>query len=211
MTRFGASSRRDTRLPHVEPRPYDSRMSARLLLTALLGLIAAGPAIAGDAADAMLESFQRRQHVNRIGMTVLGGWAVGNIALGSILYLTGTGDPAFHQMNALWNTVNLGLATAGLVQAFRATPPPTPAREIRAQHSIEKILLFNAGLDIGYMAIGLYLMQLDEGRFAASYPGWGRSLILQGGFLFAFDVVMFLIHRQNRAYERALPTPRRSE
>ena len=180
-------------------------MNSRALLTVLLGLIAAGPAIAGDTADAMIESFQRRQHVNRIGMSVLGGWAVANIALGSILYLTETGEPAFHQMNALWNTVNLGLATAGLVQAFRGTQPATFAKEIRAQHSLEKILLLNAGLDVGYMAFGLYLMRLDEGQFAASYPGWGRSLVLQGGFLFAFDIVMFLIHRQNRVYERALP------
>ena len=199
------------RLPGPEERPYSTRMSSRGLLTALLRLITAGPVIAEDVADSMLESYQRRQHVNRVGMIVLGGWAVGNIVLGSVLSLTEIGDSAFHQMNALWNTVNLGLATAGLVRAFRGSPPPTFAKEIRAQHSIEKILLLNAGLDGGYMAFGLYLMQLKEGRFAESYPGWGRSLVLQGSFLLAFDLVMYLIHRQNRAYERALPASPTSE
>ena len=180
-------------------------MSTRLLLSALFGLIIVGPVIAGEPAEALLESFQRRQHVNRIGMSVLGGWAVGNIALGSVLYFTEAGDPAFHQMNALWNTVNLGLAGAGLVQAIRAPAPDSLAKEIRAQHGIEKILLLNAGLDVGYVAFGLYLMQLREGQFAASYPGWGRSLVVQGGFLFAFDLVMYFVHRRNRAYERSLP------
>ena len=178
-------------------------MISRMLLL-LLGFALAVPAVASDAETIIRESFEQRRHVNRIGMTVLGGWAVGNIALGTTLYLTGAGDEAFWQMNALWNTVNLTLAAAGLLQAARGEVPVTLPAEITAQHRLEKILLVNAGLDVGYMAAGLLLTQIEQGRFAASHPGWGRALVVQGAFLLVFDVVMAVAHSRNRTYERAL-------
>ena len=167
-------------------------------------MVTAAPRAAGEPSQIILESFGRRERVNRTGMIVLGSWALANIALGTGLLLAGEGDSAFHQMNVMWNTVNLGLAAAGLIRSTRARVPATVAAEIRAQHAIEKVLLVNTGLDVGYMAAGALLTALDMGRFAESYPGWGRSIVVQGGFLFAFDLAMTLIHRRNRSYERAL-------
>lgn len=179
-------------------------MVARIALILLASAVVATP-VAAETVDVIRESFERRMQINRAGMTVLGSWAVGNIALGTGLTLAGVGDPSFHQMNVLWNTVNLGLAAGTLIHARRATPSESLAQEIRAQHRIEKILLFNAGLDVGYMALGLWMRDMDSGRLADELPGWGDALILQGAFLFVFDLALFAIHRRNRIYERALP------
>lgn len=170
-----------------------------------MGTLAAGPALAGDLTDPLRASFDRRQRINRVGMSVLGGWAVANIAIGSALYFADVGDTAFHQMNAMWNTVNLGLAAAGLFQSIRGSVPDSLSAEIRAQHSIEKILLLNAGLDVGYIAAGFLLTQLQSGPMVDSYPGWGRGLMLQGAFLLVFDLAMYAVHSRSRPYEAALP------
>ncbi|MCB0846751.1 MAG: hypothetical protein KDE26_26060, partial [Bacteroidetes bacterium] len=75
-------------------------------------------------------------------------------------------------------------------------------KTVKAQNQIEKILLFNAGLDLAYIASGAYLIERSKtnpanaGR-AEQFNGYGQSLILQGGFLFVFDLTAFLIHQRN--------------
>ena len=185
-------------------RQYILNMMIPIFSLLLLTTVVVAAPIAANTPSIIQESFDRRTQVNQVGMTVLGAWAIGNIAVGTSLAIAGVGDPAFHQMNALWNTVNLGLATFSLIQARRALTPPTLAKEIQAQHSIEKVLLFNAGLDLGYMATGLWLREMNSGPWAEELPGWGNALILQGAFLFVFDLVLFAVHRRNRIYEGAL-------
>lgn len=128
-----------------------------------------------------------------------------NIA-GGVAGATLSEDPTaagFWEMNALWNTVNLTLAGTTLVAERRRTDPSgttdltLPAYRAES-HRLEKILLFNAGLDLGYMALGGWMW--DRGRRGAGLPnsgvgperlaGWGQALVLQGGFLFLFDVVL---------------------
>lgn len=97
-------------------------------------------------------------------------------------------------MNALWNTVNLGIAGFGYYSAFKTDPASFDLYQtISEQHKIQKVLLFNAGLDIGYMATGLYLREraknTSNAEKALKFKGWGKSIILQGGFLFVFDVI----------------------
>lgn len=147
---------------------------------------------------------QDRLQKQRTSMLVLGGWAIGNIALGAALYGSRQGeDRYFHLMNAGWNLVNLGLATAGYITATTADPGSLDLlATVKAQHSIEKIFLFNAGLDVGYMLGGLYLM--ERSKTAEKKPerlkGFGKSIILQGGFLFVFDLAAYFVqashHRQ---------------
>jgi hypothetical protein len=49
------------------------------------------------------------------------------------------------------------------------------------------------------MATGLYLMERSKRatRNQDLLKGYGSSLILQGGFLFAFDIIMFLVQRES--------------
>jgi len=103
-------------------------------------------------------------------------------------------------MNALWNTVNLGIAGLGLAGSLRAVPGQDLYESIDAQYGLEKALLFNAGLDIAYIMTGLYLAQLSRsaGDQSERLQGYGESLILQGGFLLGFDLVVYLAQRRGR-------------
>ena len=147
---------------------------------------------------------QNRLDRQRNAMIVLGTWAVGNIAAGSILQANRTGeDQYFHRMNAYWNGVNLILAGSGLYTALTTDPGGFDlAESIVQQQRIEKILLFNAGLDVGYMLGGAYLMERAR-RPDQEQPerlrGFGRSIVLQGAFLFAFDLGAYFYIHQNAA------------
>ncbi|MCB0636992.1 MAG: hypothetical protein KDC54_10270 [Lewinella sp.] len=145
----------------------------------------------------------RRLQKQRSAMLVLGAWSVVNIGAG--LALRGqdkTTTHHFHTMNAAWNTVNLAIAGFGYWSASRSDPGSFDLfSTIDEQYKFQKILLFNAGLDVGYMATGLFLIERSrhpDRANPARLKGFGQSLLLQGGFLFAFDLVNYWIHaRQN--------------
>lgn len=103
----------------------------------------------------------------------------------------------FHQMNFLWNTVNLGLAGAGLWEVFHTDPAALDlAGTLSAQHQIEKLLLLNTGLDIAYITAGFYLRErsLRQSSNSERLAGYGDALLLQGGFLLLFDVGFYASH-----------------
>ena len=140
-----------------------------------------------------------RLQTQRRAMLVLGSWAVGNMAIGTALQGNRSGeDKYFHRMNIYWNTVNLTLAGIGYYSALKADPAAFGLTEtLQEQHSFQKILLFNAGLDVGYIAGGLYLMErarrFDPGRKHDRLRGFGKSIIMQGSFLFLFDLATYFI------------------
>ncbi len=115
------------------------------------------------------------------GMWTLNAWALSNIATGIPLGLT-VEDPrqaAFYGMNAGWNTINLGLATMALV---KDSPVDT--------EKWSRIFWVNAGLDVGYVATGLYMAHRGRETGNPQMEGWGNSIAMQGGFLVGFDAVM---------------------
>ena len=149
--------------------------------------------------DLLLEDFNRnRLQKQKTGMLILGGWAVGNIASGIILSKQKEGsDKYFHAMNAGWNTVNLVIAGFGYYGALKADPASFDLYQtVQEHHKFQKILLLNAGLDVGYMAGGLYLIERSKNtsKNPERLKGFGQSIILQGGFLFAFDLVNYFVH-----------------
>jgi len=153
----------------------------------------------------LLEFNQIRLKKQEIGMLVLGGWAVGNIATGALLAGQRSGeDKYFHIMNIGWNAVNLGLATVGYLNAINGDPASYDmAATIQQQYNIEKILLLNTGLDVGYMLGGLYLMERSKNnnKNPERLKGFGKSIILQGAFLFTFDLIFYFTHAQTRSME----------
>ena len=144
---------------------------------------------------------QDRLTLQKQGMYVLGGWALANFAYSGASLQGATGSTLrFHQMNILWNTVNAGLAGAGLYAAITGeTEGYTTLSTWNEYRKTEKILLLNTGLDAAYIMSGIYLLEkakTDEGR-ANRWKGYGRSLILQGSFLMLFDTGLFyLTNRQ---------------
>lgn len=169
-------------------------MKRFLLISTLLSLSIVAYAQMGD----LTEFNQQRLNRQKTGMLVLGGWAVANIAGGLVLQNNTDGsDKYFHLMNAGWNGVNLAIAGLGYYGAMNADPSSLDMMgTIQEQYKFQKILLFNAGLDIGYMAGGLYLMERSKNteNNPERLKGFGRSIILQGGFLMAFDLVNYFVH-----------------
>ncbi len=194
----------------------NTRLSAGLLACLLLAVGTVAP-LAADTVSAGRSSGYgasppgNRDRIVRTGMTVLGGWAVANIATGIIGMLVAE-DPAargFWEMNAMWNTVNLGLAGWSLYDLSRSGGVSADM-DIEAyreeSHGLEKVLLFNAGLNFAYMAVGGWMW--DRGMRGYGLPaadisanrlrGWGQSMVLQGAFLLAFDLSMARVVARDR-------------
>ena len=161
----------------------------RAVWLALVALLALPPVNGQETQRGNLPVLTRR------GMLVLGGWAIGSIAIG-VGGAFVAADPtwqAFWATTAGWNVVNLALAVGSLTAPARPAPPDDP---VAAHHRLEKLLLFNAGLDVGYMATGAWAW--DRG---ASGTGWGalepdqltglgQAVLVQGAFLLIFDLVL---------------------
>lgn len=135
-------------------------------------------------------------------MAVLGVWALLNLVV-SGYYVARTDKSTephhFHLMNVGWNLVNAGLAVFGLLSAHpNQVAGMTLADSLTAQFNFEKILLFNAGLDVAYIATGSWLRA--RAASADQRPerllGFGRSLWLQGAFLLVFDVGFYFVYHQ---------------
>ena len=141
-----------------------------------------------------------RNHINKYAMLSLGSWAVGNMAVNGALYRSGERDRKyFYQMNIAWNAVNLAIAGFGLYGALNPETTLTLFESVQQQSNIEKILLFNAGLDVGYLMTGFYLKERAKNsiKHHDRFKGYGNSLILQGGFLFLFDLTVYFIQAGN--------------
>ena len=152
----------------------------------------------------------KRIKVNKTGMQILGAWGIVNIADGGIGYFTAKQDEwkYFHKMNAVWGVVNTGIAALGLVNGRREQ-----AEKINAMTAYErykaskKIYLINSGLDVLYMATGLGLTRYAETtkQNAAIFNGFGKSIVMQGAFLFIFDNFMYTTHaRYNSKWIRVM-------
>lgn len=142
--------------------------------------------------DDLLAFNQERLRVNKTGMTILGSWAVLNIGVGAALAGRAEGaEKRFHQMNIGWNAVNLGIAAFGYFQNRKSDPASYSFEEtIKENYSMQKVILFNAGLDVGYIASGFYLIEKSKNAAenADLWEGFGKSIVLQGGFLLLFDI-----------------------
>ena len=181
------------------PGPYN-HLPMRYRIAFLFTVLCCTCVLAQDMSDVLELETTRLAHQRR-AMWVLGGWAVGNIGLGLALRDSETTAGRFHEMNAVWNVVNLGIAGASLLTL--GEPEATAVAGWGANLKFEKLLLFNAGLDVGYVLGGLYLTERARRPEAdtARLRGYGRSVMLQGAFLFVFDLAnYFLAHGRDNAY-----------
>lgn len=146
--------------------------------------------------------YHQSLRINNAGMVVLGSWALANITLGAYGWNRYDGQRAyFHQMNLFWNTVNLAIAGIALYSNVTADYLGWGTEDILdRQMKTQRLFLINAGLDVVYMGTGLLLKHI-----AHRYPGkeerlagYGNSVMLQGAFLFLFDLVLYGIQRSHR-------------
>jgi hypothetical protein len=169
------------------------------VLSILLLTIVSGVALSQSEQDITLFD-QQQQRINQNGMIVLGSWASTNIVTGLIARSQTTETARyFHEMNALWNTVNVTLAGVSLIQS-RKEQPFGLTYSLKRQRKLENIFLINSGLDLAYIGSGFYLRHAasdQTGLKSQRLEGYGNSLLLQGGFLLFFDGAMYLIHKRH--------------
>lgn len=154
-----------------------------------------------DLQNDLLNIQTRQSNMAKASMISLNTWAVGNIAYGTIANFNSSGEAKyFHQMNAIWNVVNLGIGIPGIIGAYKKGEPKTLKELYDYQHKIEKVYLINTGLDVAYIASGLALRNFGQnkaGEARLRLKGYGNSLMMQGGYLLIHDIAMLLMYKSN--------------
>lgn len=144
-------------------------------------------------------------------MIALTTWGFANLTAGTTLWLVSPTDSSwryFHQMNALWNTVNVTLGIIGWVNSNREVPSATPINmSIQRSRKSQQVFAINLGIDFAYLTAGALTWDLGETYQNPRAIGWGQSIVLQGGFLLVFDAVMLGLHQ--RHLERFLSARKR--
>jgi hypothetical protein len=153
----------------------------------------------GLGAQELPEAWEAEQSFRQTGMLVLGSWATANIVTGLIGRSQTEGSQSrFHEMNAIWNSVNLGIAVFGYFSAQNLDPSGSAFELYKSQQQLDRVLLINAGLDVAYMATGLWMRERSKNISGNSelWMGYGNAIILQGAFLFVFDLAMVGLHQR---------------
>jgi len=142
--------------------------------------------------------YQNSLAIQKTGIIILTSWAGLNILTGiSGNFRYQNESKYFFQMNAAWNVVNLGIAAFGFVGIANAVLEVDASNMFQEMEKFDRILLINVGLDVFYISIGSYLLSAGLKNNRVRFIGYGRSIILQGGFLFLFDLILFLVHSPN--------------
>jgi hypothetical protein len=107
-------------------------------------------------------------------------WAIPWMGAGILgLWLSSTdSQKGFWGMSGAWGFVNGAIALIGLLGA-----------ETQDYASLRTTLWVNAGLDVLYVASGLYLLSRPE----ETWRGGGAAILIQGGFLLVFDILHALL------------------
>jgi hypothetical protein len=107
-------------------------------------------------------------------------WAIPWMGAGILgLWLASTdSQKGFWGMSGAWGFVNGAIALIGLLGA-----------ETGDYAGLRTTLWINAGLDVLYVASGLYLLSRPE----ETWRGGGTAILIQGGFLLIFDVLHALL------------------
>ncbi len=152
-------------------------------------------------AQTLLNYNEERQQIDQQLMIGLGTWAASNFALSGygLAKAANAQERYFHQMNVMWNTVNIGLAVPGYFRAKNAKLDLSKKQTFAAQKKTQHIFLINSGLDLAYLASGFVLRQQNsmDASKQAQFKGYGNSLLLQGGFLLLFDLSAYWIHQHH--------------
>ena len=183
-------------------------MKRTILISGLLLFVAVG--LFGQT-EALTQFNTERLQINKVGMIALTSWAVGNIGVNAFLTRNASGsDGHFYRMNIYWNIVNLALAVPGLRHSIITDPASLSLAEtVGEYHQMGKIVLFNAALDMAYITGGFLMKEMAKSREKRRdiLDGYGRSLILQGGFLLVFDAVLFTaLQLKNKDLTKILET-----
>jgi len=123
-------------------------------------------------------------------MAILLGWGVANVGIGLFRRkLTNQVRRYFWQMNLAWGLVDAALAAVTL--RALATDYMRFATDRAFQVNQIKVIGLNIFLDVLYVLGGLALLKVNVQKRSARRQGYGRSIVVQGGFLLVFDLILF--------------------
>lgn len=116
-------------------------------------------------------------------------WSMVSAALGLLMSARGGFWAGVGSQFIGWAAVNLGITyfgTRGTNQrrARLGKDAHTQAVQVREARGLRRLLLINAGLDVLYMLGGALMMRRQGERTR----GAGLGIVLQGAFLFVFDL-----------------------
>lgn len=138
-------------------------------------------------------AFQEAWQFNKKGMWTLTSWSLVNISSSIIASQTLDKTPNyFHQMNGMWNSVNLGLGTLGLISSYRTLKKNQWQNYPNGINKTIKSYKINFYIDFAYITSGALSWGLHQNtRNPDLAKGYGQSIITQGLFLLVFDYVMY--------------------
>ncbi len=130
------------------------------------------------------------------------GWAAASIAFGLALVRR---DSPFHkgmgEQLAGWGVINGLIAIFGGIGATRRRRQPDAeliATQAAEKRKLSRLLWINSGLDFFYV-LGGVLATRTRGAADERWRGRGVGIIIQGAFLFFFDLINVLLLRRLRA------------
>lgn len=169
----------------------------KIILSLIFGVILSNQMV--GQSDSLLHYNQNRCSIDKKLMLGLVSWATTNLVVSGIGWnqAKSTESTYFHQMNVMWNLVNIGLAIPGYIKASKDNTKLTYNETLLQQRKTEKIFLINTCLDVAYVSSGFLLLKKSKeiGTQQQRLNGYGKSLLLQGGFLFLFDLTAHLTHK----------------
>lgn len=144
----------------------------------------------------------RHNTISGGAVTVLTGWSLASLATGLVGQNNSDGEVRqFHKRNVLFGAINLGLSGLAILRMrTEASRGYTPAETFKRTAATQKVLLFNAGLDLAYLGYALYTRERAyryTGDKRDRLRGTGNSLLVQGGFLTVLDFVQYFLQSAN--------------
>ncbi len=142
---------------------------------------------------------QTQARLNKDGAIGLNSWALLNIGYsGSQLNKTSGQEYYFHKMNLIWGGIDLAVGIPTFIRSQRIYKGKVQLK--LDKYNPKKYLAIysvNSWLDLAYIGAGLIVKsRASQSSDPNMLKGYGNSIIMQGGFLFTFDSVMYLLHRK---------------
>lgn len=171
----------------------------KIILSLIFGVILSNQMV--GQSNSLRHYNQNRCSIDKKLMLGLGSWATTNLVVSGIGWnqAKSTESTYFHQMNVMWNLVNIGLAIPGYVKANKASSDLSFDESRHEQKKTEKIFFINTCLDVAYISSGWLLLNRSKEMEPVQerFSGYGKSLLLQGGFLFLFDLTAYFTHKSH--------------
>lgn len=125
-------------------------------------------------------------------------WGGLSAGLGAVLMIWGS--PWWRGVGsqfAGWGVIDALIGWFGLRSGRKKAAQPdahTPEAQRKARANLRRVLAVNTGLDVLYIAGGVWLSK-TKGKEDRFWRGAGLGIVIQGGFLFVFDLIHALLLR----------------